>query len=182
MKNIIKTSAILIMFAFTGTIIAHAEDCESHAYDDKGHKKNIVETAAAAGDFQLLLTAAEAAGLVETLEGEGPFTIFAPTDEAFSNLPEGMLEDLLKPENKEDLAALLTYHVVPVIVMAKDVKTGPAPTINGTELTIEVKDGKVTVDSGNVVATDIVCSNGVIHVVDSVLLPAADDAQQFSIR
>jgi uncharacterized surface protein with fasciclin (FAS1) repeats len=135
-------------------------------------KKDIVDTAIAAGDFKTLATALQAAGLVDTLKGPGPFTVFAPTDEAFAKLPPGTVEDLLKPENKQKLTAILTYHVVPGEVLAKDVvKLKEAKTVNGKELQITVQDGKVMVNGANVVKTDIKCSNGVIHVVDSVLLP-----------
>jgi len=111
------------------------------------------------------------AGLVETLQGEGPFTVFAPTDEAFAKLPAGTVEDLLKPENKANLVAILTYHVVPAKVMAADVTTSEAPTVNGKPLSIVVADGKVTVGNTTVVATDVLAENGVIHVIDSVLRP-----------
>src|SRR5271157_2231504 len=135
-------------------------------------KKNIVETAVAAGDFKTLVTALKAAGLVDTLSGPGPFTVFAPTDEAFAKLPAGTVADLLKPENHDKLVAILTYHVVAGDVMAKDVvKLHEAKTVNGKEVKIMVEGGKVMVDNANVVKTDIVCSNGVIHVIDSVILP-----------
>ena len=131
-----------------------------------------MDTAVAAGKFKTLAAALTAADLVETLKGKGPFTVFAPTDEAFGKLPKGTLEDLLKPENKKKLAAILTYHVVPGRVMAADVvKLSKAKTVQGSELSIKVDDGKVKVDDANVTATDIRCSNGVIHVIDAVLLP-----------
>jgi uncharacterized surface protein with fasciclin (FAS1) repeats len=126
----------------------------------------------AAGSFNTLATALKAAGLVETLKGPGPFTVFAPTDEAFAKLPAGTLESLLKPENKAKLAGILTYHVVPGKVMAADVvKLTSAKTVNGQSVKIAVKDGKVTVDGANVVKTDVAASNGVIHVIDAVILP-----------
>jgi uncharacterized surface protein with fasciclin (FAS1) repeats len=133
--------------------------------------KTIVENAVAAGNFSTLATALTSAELIETLSGPGPFTVFAPTDEAFAKLPEGTVEDLLKPENKEKLVAILTYHVVPAKVMAADVKTGPAATVNGKELQITKSDDGVKVNEANVTATDIVSSNGVIHVIDAVVLP-----------
>lgn len=134
--------------------------------------QDIVSTAVAAGSFKTLAAALQAAGLVETLQGKGPFTVFAPTDEAFAKLPKGTVEELLKPENKEKLTAILTYHVVAGQVMAKDVVgLEKAKTVNGQSLTIKVKDGAVSIDNANVVKTDIVCSNGVIHVIDSVVLP-----------
>ncbi len=114
----------------------------------------------------------KAAGLVETLKGKGPFTVFAPTDEAFAKLPEGTVESLLKPENKDKLVAILTYHVVPGKVAAADVvKLTSAKTVQGQEVTVKVADGKVSIDNANVVKTDIACSNGIIHVIDSVILP-----------
>jgi uncharacterized surface protein with fasciclin (FAS1) repeats len=135
-------------------------------------KKDIVDTAVAAGNFKTLAAALQAAGLVDTLKGKGPFTVFAPTDEAFAKLPAGTVDDLLKPENHDKLVAILTYHVVPGKVMAKDVvKLHEAKTVNGKSVKITVDGGKVMVDNANVVKTDIVCSNGVIHVIDSVLLP-----------
>ena len=136
------------------------------------HEKDIVDTAVAAGSFKTLVAAVKAAGLVETLKGKGPFTVFAPTDEAFAKLPAGTLDNLLKPENKEKLKGILTYHVVPGKFMAKDVVTlKEAKTVNGQMLTIAVKDGKVMVDKANVAKTDVAASNGVIHVIDAVLLP-----------
>jgi len=134
--------------------------------------KDIVDTAVAAGNFKTLATALTAADLVETLKGKGPFTVFAPTDEAFAKLPKGTVEDLLKPENKKKLAGILTYHVVAGKVMAADVvKLTEATTVQGSKVSIKVTDGKVKVDGANVVKTDIGCSNGVIHVIDAVILP-----------
>ena len=134
-------------------------------------EKNIVKVAAGAGQFNTLVAAVKAGGLVETLSGPGPFTVFAPTDEAFAKLPKGTVDNLLKPENKEKLVAILTYHVVPGKIMAADVSTGEAKTVNGKELPIKVSSGKVKAGSANVVKTDIAASNGVIHVVDEVLMP-----------
>ncbi|WP_298859696.1 fasciclin domain-containing protein [uncultured Sulfitobacter sp.] len=136
-----------------------------------GHAKDIVDTAAAAGDFGTLLAAAEAAGLVETLKGEGPFTIFAPTDAAFAALPEGTVEDLLKPENKETLAGILTYHVIAGKVMSTDLTDDmEAATVNGDTVMIDLDNG-VMVDGANVTAADIEATNGVIHVIDAVIMP-----------
>ena len=141
----------------------------AHLNADVG-KKTIVETAVAAGSFNTLMTAVKAAGLVETLSGDGPFTVFAPTDDAFAKLPAGTMESLLM--DKEKLTAILTYHVVAGNVMAKDVvDLTSAKTVNGQSLTITVNDGSVMVDGAKVVKTDIVCSNGVIHVIDAVVLP-----------
>lgn len=132
----------------------------------------IVETAVAAGNFKTLVAAVQAAELVDTLNGKGPFTVFAPTDEAFAKLPKGTLEMLLKPENKAKLAAILTYHVVPGSVKAADVvKLKNAATVQGQRVDIKVNAGKVMVDGANIVATDVACSNGVIHVIDTVILP-----------
>jgi len=133
--------------------------------------KDIVDTAVGAGDFATLVAAVEAAGLVDTLKGDGPFTVFAPTDAAFAALPEGTVEALLKPENKDQLVAVLTYHVVPGKVMSTDlVDDMTAATVQGSEITIDLDNG-VMVDQANVVAADIETSNGVIHVIDSVILP-----------
>ena len=134
--------------------------------------KDIVDTAVGAGMFNTLVTAVKAAGLVETLKGAGPFTVFAPTNAAFAKLPAGTLDNLLKPENKAQLTAILTYHVVAGKVLAADVvKLTSAKTVQGGEVAISVADGAVKVDGANVVSTDIAGSNGVIHVIDSVILP-----------
>lgn len=137
-----------------------------------GHgKKDIVDTAVAAGSFETLVAAVQAAGLVETLKGEGPFTVFAPTDEAFAALPEGTVEELLKPENQDQLVSILTYHVVPGMVMSGDLSNNMmAATVQGGEVTI-MTEGGVTVDGANVVQADIETSNGVIHVIDGVIMP-----------
>jgi uncharacterized surface protein with fasciclin (FAS1) repeats len=134
--------------------------------------KDIVDTAVAAGSFKTLAAALQAAGLVETLKGKGPFTVFAPTDAAFAKLPAGTVEDLLKPENKAKLTAILTYHVVPgEVKAAQAAKLPSAKTVNGASLTIHATGGKVMVDNATVTAADIVCTNGVIHVIDTVVLP-----------
>jgi uncharacterized surface protein with fasciclin (FAS1) repeats len=136
-----------------------------------GHSKDIVDTAVGAGNFTTLVAAVEAAGLVETLKGDGPFTVFAPTDEAFAALPEGTVETLLLPENKDQLIAILTYHVVSGKVMSGDLSDGmTAATVQGGDITIGTTDG-VTVNGANVTAADIEASNGVIHVIDAVILP-----------
>jgi len=137
-----------------------------------GHmKKDIVDTAVAADDFNTLVAAVKAAGLVETLKGDGPFTVFAPTDAAFAALPKGTVENLLKPANKATLTAILTYHVVPGKVMSGDLSNGmAAETVQGDTVTI-MTDGGVTVDGANVVSADIEASNGVIHVIDAVIMP-----------
>ena len=138
----------------------------------KAASQDIVDTAVAAGSFKTLAAALQAAGLVDTLKGKGPFTVFAPTDEAFAKLPAGTVEDLLKPENKEKLVAILTYHVVSGRDLASQVtKMSSAKTVNGQSLAIRVNGGKIMVDSAKVIKTDILCSNGIIHVIDSVVLP-----------
>jgi uncharacterized surface protein with fasciclin (FAS1) repeats len=160
MKSLLKSAFALTLLA-TLSIPAFADTSD----------KTVVEIAAGNDDFSTLVAAVKAAGLAETLSGDGPFTVFAPTNEAFSKLPEGTVETLLKPENKEKLAAVLTYHVVAAKVMAADVKAGKVATVNGAEATITVKDGAVMIDGAKVVTTDIVGKNGVIHVVDTVIMP-----------
>lgn len=135
------------------------------------HAKDIVDTAVGAGTFGTLVAAVEAAGLVETLKGEGPFTVFAPTDDAFAALPAGTVEDLLKPENKDKLVAVLTYHVVPGKVMSTDLSEGlKAATAQGAEVTITLEGG-AKVNGANITTADIEATNGVIHVIDAVILP-----------
>lgn len=134
--------------------------------------KNIVENAAGSSDHTTLVAAVKAAGLAETLSGAGPFTVFAPTNEAFDKLPKGTVENLLKPEMKADLAAVLTFHVVSGALKAADLKDGQKlKTVQGQELTVSVKEGKVMIDGANVTIADAVSSNGVTHVIDAVLLP-----------
>lgn len=136
--------------------------------------KNIVEVAVSNGSFKTLVAAVKAAGLVEVLSGKGPFTVFAPTDEAFAKLPKGTVELLLKPENKEILVKVLTYHVVSGKVNAKDIKTGSAlvPTVEGNSIKVtKNSEGIVVIDNSKVIAADVETSNGVIHVIDTVLLP-----------
>jgi len=133
--------------------------------------KTVVGVAIGSPDHTTLVAAVKAAGLVETLSGPGPFTIFAPTNAAFAKLPAGTLEMLLKPENKAKLVSILTYHVVPAKVMAADVKSGEAPSVNGKKLTLKAGSMGVMVDKAKVTATDLVGSNGVVHVIDTVLMP-----------
>ncbi|MCX6981477.1 MAG: fasciclin domain-containing protein [Verrucomicrobia bacterium] len=156
---------ILIATAFAAALALPINNASA------GEGKTIVGVAAGAGQFNTLVAAVKAAGLVDTLNGAGPFTVFAPTDEAFAKLPAGTVETLLKPENKEKLIAILTYHVLAGKVMAADVKTMAAKTVNGKEASIKVDGGKVTIGAANVVKTDIAASNGVIHVIDAVLIP-----------
>ncbi len=159
LKRILASSAAVAGILFSSA--AHAAD------------KNIVETAVEAGSFKTLAAALDAAGLVEALQGDGPFTVFAPTDDAFAKLPAGTVETLLKPENKAQLTAVLTYHVVAgKVPAAKVVDLKGAKTLNGQRVDIKASKEGVMVDSANVVKTDIECSNGIIHVIDSVILPA----------
>jgi uncharacterized surface protein with fasciclin (FAS1) repeats len=138
----------------------------------RAQDKDIVDTAVAAGSFTTLAKALQAAGLVDTLKGKGPFTVFAPTDEAFAKLPAGTVADLLKPENKQKLTAILTYHVVPSKVTAAEVtKLKSAKTVNGASVDIATSGNKVMVNGATVVKADVMASNGVIHVIDTVLLP-----------
>jgi uncharacterized surface protein with fasciclin (FAS1) repeats len=155
-----------------GTIAALMTVAASNTPAAAGQSKDIVDTAVAAGSFKTLAKALTAADLVDTLKGAGPFTVFAPTDEAFAKLPAGTIESLLKPENKAKLKRILTYHVVPGRVTAAEVvKLKTAKSVGGDTLTIAANNGAVSVDNAKVVKTDIGASNGVIHVIDTVLLP-----------
>lgn len=175
MKTLIA-AALLTTFFTVGCADNPAPKATKTAKDvvkKKMPAKDIVDTAVAAGSFKTLVTAVKAAGLVDTLKSPGPFTVFAPTDEAFKKLPPETLATLLKPESKEKLANILKYHVVPKKVMAAEaVKLTSAPTaLAGKTLTIKVEGETVMIDGAKVVKTDIVCSNGVIHVIDAVVLP-----------
>lgn len=139
------------------------------------HKKDIVDVASSLDDFSTLVAAVKAADLVETLKGDGPFTVFAPTNEAFAALPEGTLESLLKPENKDKLVGILTYHVLSGKVMAADVAAGEVETVNGAIAEITVEEDTVMIAGAQVVKTDVKASNGVIHVIDTVMLPPASE-------
>jgi len=162
-------SLALVLALVVSAQVALAGECR---HSKARHQKDLVDTAVAAGSFKTLAAALQAADLIETLKGKGPFTVFAPTDKAFGKLPKGTIAELLKPESKEKLTAILTYHVVPGRVMAADVvKLSKAKTVQGSEAKIRVKDGKVYVDDALVTATDIKAGNGVIHVIDSVILP-----------
>ncbi len=161
----IRSSFLLV--AALGLLVG----CFSSAQADK-KSADIVDTAVAAGKFNTLAAALKAAGLIDTLKGEGPFTVFAPTDDAFAKLPAGTVESLLKPENKDKLVAILTYHVVAGKVTSdKVVKMTEAKTVQGQMLTIKVDGGTVMVDGAKVTAVDIAASNGVIHIIDTVVLP-----------
>jgi len=165
----IATTIILGLFALASTATA------DHHKEKKGAKMTIVETAVAAGSFKTLAAALGAAGLVETMNGDGPFTVFAPTDAAFAKLPEGTVAELLKPENKEKLVSILTYHVVAGKVMAKTAVTlDKATALNKKDIALAVKGKSLTLNgTAKVVKADIECSNGVIHVIDTVILPPA---------
>ena len=166
MKSLFYRSFVL---AAVAGLLSFANAFAGEAAKDK--PKDIVDTAVAAGNFKTLAAAVTAADLVETLKGKGPFTVFAPTDEAFGKLPKGTLDDLLKPENKAKLAGILTYHVVPGKLMASDVaKLESAKTVQGSSLSIDASDG-VKVDGAKVVKADVMAKNGVIHVIDSVIMP-----------
>ena len=163
--NLFKSTIALVAISFTLVTSAFAD-----GHGDHKMKKDIVDTAVSAGSFNTLVTAVKAADLVAVLKGDGPFTVFAPTDDAFAKVPAATLEGLLA--DKEALTKVLTYHVVPGKVMAADVvKLTEATTVQGQKVSIEVKDGSVFVDGAAVVSTDIKASNGVIHVIDSVILP-----------
>lgn len=189
--KLLTTSALSLLL--TGAVLAdhHGEvkQGQADATEEMAEKKemaekeamtekmNVVETAMNNSEFSTLVAAVKAAGLAETLSGAGPFTIFAPTNEAFEKLPEGTVETLLKPENKEKLIEILTYHVVAGKVMAADVKTMMATTVNGSDASLKVTDDGVTIDAANIINTDIEASNGVIHVIDAVLLPKKETAE-----
>lgn len=164
MKSLFKSMACLLSLATfsTGSLSA-------------GEKKDIVDTAVAAGSFKTLAAALGAAGLVDTLKGDGPFTVFAPTDEAFAKLPAGTVEELLKPENKAKLTDILTYHVVAGNVEAEAaMKLKTATALNKKTIKLEVKDGALYLNDSKVTSADVKCSNGVIHIIDAVLLPPAE--------
>jgi uncharacterized surface protein with fasciclin (FAS1) repeats len=173
--RIVATIAILTVVAAACSSDDGGDSATPPAATGDATTMDIVDTAVAAGDFDTLVAAVEAAGLVDTLKGEGPFTVFAPTDAAFAALPEGTLDTLLDPANQQDLSGILTYHVVAGSVPAADVQPGPVSTVNGATFTVDTSDGVTITDGqGNeakVVTTDIETSNGVIHVIDTVLLP-----------
>ena len=163
MKSI-RTLFVAIIAVAVSTFAIHAQA--------GGMKKDIVDTALSAGQFNTFVAAVKAAGLVDTLKGKGPFTVFAPTDAAFAKLPKGTVEDLLKPENKAKLVSILTYHVVPGSIMSKSIsgKKAMVKTVQGNELKVDATKG-VMIDNAKVIKADIETSNGVIHVIDTVVLP-----------
>jgi uncharacterized surface protein with fasciclin (FAS1) repeats len=165
-----RTRKISIFTALAAALVLLATETFAGGYGKK--QSDIVDTAVSAGTFNTLAAALEAGDLIVTLKGDGPYTVFAPTDEAFAKLPAGTVEMLLLPENKDKLVAILTYHVVPGKVSAAEVITmTSAPTANGSDIAISIVDETVFINDSRVVATDIEASNGIIHVVDSVLLP-----------
>ena len=169
MIRVVERAAKLLIVAQFAFIAAQAS---AGGHGHKEAKADIVDVAVSAGQFETLAAALQAAELVDTLKGDGPFTVFAPTDEAFAKLPAGTVEHLLKPENREQLINVLTYHVVPGKVAAADVvKISEATTVQGSNIEIAVVDGSVLVDNATVVKTDIEASNGIIHVIDNVILP-----------
>ena len=170
MKTAIKLAVTAI--ALTAAIGWNATNAKADHHEEV--KKDIVDTAVAAGKFNTLVAAVKAADLVDALKGEGPFTVFAPTDEAFAKLGEDVINNLLLPENKDKLASILKYHVVSGKVMAADVVgIKKAKTLQGQSLKVDVKDGTVHIDKAKVIATDIETSNGVIHIIDTVVVPKA---------
>jgi uncharacterized surface protein with fasciclin (FAS1) repeats len=171
MQRIPRAAGLLFVLGYF-TLSALPALADMHA--EEAASADIVETAAAAGHFETLAAALEAAGLTDTLKGDGPFTVFAPTDEAFAKLPEGTIESLLKSENRDQLVAILTYHVVPGKVTAAEVATlDETATVNGADLTIDASGSRVKVNDAEVITADVAASNGVIHVIDTVLLPAS---------
>jgi uncharacterized surface protein with fasciclin (FAS1) repeats len=179
MKQFVSFAAIAML---AGTAVAGTK-CNGTKTVASSKGGDIVDAAVSAGSFKTLVAAVQAAGLVDTLKSKGPFTVFAPTDAAFARLPKGTVESLLKPENKGRLQAILAYHVVPGRVLAADVvKLSGATTVQGQKIDIAVKNGKVSVDGAQIVKTDILTSNGVIHVIDNVILPADKDIVDTAVR
>lgn len=170
-NSILTLAAFAAALTLTPSLVAGESSSKDSSASTWTSGKDIVAIASGAENFKTLVAAVKAAGLVETLQGKGPFTVFAPTDAAFAKLPAGTVEDLLKPENKDKLVAVLTYHVVPGKVLASDVKTMEAKTANGQSVQLKVSDAGVTVDNAKVIKTDLIAANGVIHVIDSVILP-----------
>ncbi|MEM7624370.1 MAG: fasciclin domain-containing protein [Planctomycetota bacterium] len=166
----LTAAAVLGLAAATPAVACHHSSAKASSHSSG----DIVDVAASAGTFNTLIAAAQAAGLVDTLKSDGPLTVLAPTDEAFAKLPKGTVESLLKPENKDQLVAILTYHVIPGKVLAQDaLKAGEANTVQGDHVSFAVQNGQPRVNGVNLVATDLDASNGVVHVIDEVLLPGS---------
>lgn len=172
-SSILTVAAFAAALTLTPSLIAGDCAASKSASATCAAGKDIVAVAAGAENFKTLVAAVKAAGLVETLQGTGPFTVFAPTDAAFAKLPAGTVEELLKPENREKLVAILKYHVVPGKVLAADVKTMEAKTALGQSVKLKVSEAGVTVDMAKVIKTDLLAENGVIHVIDTVIIPKA---------
>lgn len=165
-------AAVALAMTASVSVACDGCGCKAAKHDESvPHVHDIIDTAVEADGFNTLVAAVKAGGLVDTLKGDGPFTVFAPSDEAFAKLPAGTVASLLKPENKDKLVAILTYHVIPGKVMAADVAAGDVETVSGKKATIAVGEAGVTIAGAKVSTTDIECSNGVIHVIDSVMLP-----------
>lgn len=172
--NLVRPLALLLSLALGACASTSGTSARETATAQARASADIVDTAVAAGSFTTLAAALQAAGLVDTLKGPGPFTVFAPTDAAFAALPPGTVENLLRPENRDQLRAVLTYHVVAGDVRAAQVvNLSQATTVQGSAVRIRVENGQVKIDNATVVTPDVVCSNGVIHVIDHVLLPAS---------
>ncbi len=176
MKNL--SMVFVLIISLTTVATAQSNPCPKSLKSVHAPSKDIVDTAVEAKKFETLVTAVKAAGLVETLKSKGPFTVFAPLDSAFAKLPKGTVGELVKPENKKKLAGILTYHVLSGKVMAKDAiavakKSGSVKTVQGSKIKLTMKDGSVYVNGARILKTDIVCENGVIHVIDSVIMPPA---------
>ena len=171
MKNPVKFLKVVAIGALTVAFAAFGGQALAGSCGSNMASNNIVDTAVKAGSFKTLVAAVQAAGLADDLKGDGPFTIFAPSDEAFATLPAGTVESLLKPENKDKLVAILTYHVVAGKVMSRDVKPGRVETLQGTTLVVSKSKGDLMVDGARIVSTDVGASNGVIHVIDAVIIP-----------
>ena len=173
-----KFVALAVLLISVGTVLVaqaqeHPSTTEHPAKaEHPGKEGNIIALASGVDEFKTFISAVQTAGLVEELQGKGPFTIFVPTDEAFAKLPDGMMEDLLKPANKAQLAGLLANHVVPGKIMIADIKTMKATNVSGQDLNIQVSDDGVTVNNARVVQADLVGTNGVVHAIDSVIIPA----------
>jgi len=173
-NRILTVTALALVITMTPTLLGGECSASKTASGSTcAAGKDLVTVAAGADNFKTLVAAVKAAGLVETLQGKAPFTIFAPTDAAFAKLPTGTVESLLKPENRDKLAAILKYHVLSGKVLAADVKTMKAKTVQGQSVNLVVSDMGVTVDDAKVVKTDVMADNGVIHVIDTVILPKA---------
>jgi uncharacterized surface protein with fasciclin (FAS1) repeats len=171
-NRIITMAALAVAVTLSTNLLAgQCSSGKSASASACSSSKDLVALASGAENFKTLVAALKAAGLVETLQGKGPFTVFAPTDEAFAKLPAGTVENLLKPENKEKLVAILTYHVLAGKVMAADVKTMEAKTVQGQTVEIIVADAGVTVNGAKVLKTDVMAENGVIHAIDTVIVP-----------